>query len=70
MTHLPFLASDHALLYIQLSPIIGANARRRLFRFEAVWLSHAGFKDLVLTSWNRNMGTRETMNNLRKVLRT
>lgn len=35
VTHLPFLASDHAPLYIQLAPVGRGDPRRRPFRFEA-----------------------------------
>lgn len=35
VTHLPFLASDHAPLFVQLNPGVGGNQSRRPFRFEA-----------------------------------
>jgi len=38
VTHLPFLASDHAPLYVQLCPVVECNPSRRPFRFEAMWL--------------------------------
>lgn len=68
VTHLPFLASDHAPLYVQLSPEAGGNPGRRPFRFEAAWLKHEGFKELLLASWNGNINTPEALNGLRKTL--
>lgn len=42
---------------------------RRPFRFEAAWLNHPGFKDLLLTSWDNSLNTREALSKLRKVLK-
>lgn len=50
VTHLPFLASDHRPLYVQLEPEQRSNPRRRPFIFEAAWLKHEGFKELLLAS--------------------
>ena len=69
VTHLPFMASDHAPLYLQLSPEVICDARRRPFRFEAAWLSHDGFRDLLSASWNRQMSTPAALIMLRKTLR-
>lgn len=33
VSHLPFLASDHAPLFLQLSPEVGVNVSRRIFCF-------------------------------------
>lgn len=41
VSHLPFLASDHAPLYLQLTSEVKGNACRRPFRFEAAWLQHS-----------------------------
>ncbi|CAA7029675.1 unnamed protein product [Microthlaspi erraticum] len=57
VTHLPFLSSDHAPLYIQLSPEIAGDPRRRPFRFEAAWLKHDGFQDLMKASWKGDLNT-------------
>lgn len=65
VTHLPFLSSDHAPLYIQLCPEEECNPRRRPFRFEAVWLTHLGFKDLLVASWDAQLKTPEALNVLR-----
>ena len=47
VSHLPFLASNHAPVYVQLEPEQRGNPRRRPFRFEAAWLKHDGFKELL-----------------------
>ncbi|WZZ66780.1 hypothetical protein YC2023_078150 [Brassica napus] len=61
VSHLPFLASDHAPVYVQLEPEQRGNTRRRPFRFEAAWLKHDGFKELLSTSWNRELSTPEAL---------
>ena len=61
VSHLPFLASDHAPVYVQLEPEQRGNPRRRPFRFEAAWLKHDGFKELLSTSWNRELSTPEAL---------
>lgn len=57
VTHLPFLSSDHAPLYLQLEPETRGNPSRRPFRFEAAWLKHEGFRELLQASWNGNLTT-------------
>lgn len=69
MTHLPFLSSDHAPLYIQLQSEDGGDPKRRPFRFEAAWLGHTGFKDLISSSWRREITTPEALSMLQKTLR-
>lgn len=61
VAHLPFLASDHAPIYVQLEPKQRGNPRRRPFRFEAAWLKHEGFKELLLASWNGSIRTPEAL---------
>ncbi|CAA7053603.1 unnamed protein product [Microthlaspi erraticum] len=68
VTHLPFLSSDHAPLYLQLSPVLSGDPRRRPFRFEAAWLKHASFQDLVRTSWKGDLNTNVALCELRRVL--
>jgi len=68
VTHLPCLASYHAPLYLQLLPKTGCDPSRRPFRFEAAWLQHEGFKELLLTSWDRELRTQEALNKLRITL--
>lgn len=69
VTHLPFLASDHAPLYVQLSPEVGQNRGRRPFRFEAAWLNHPSFKDLLEVSWNRELQTPIALNEVKDKLK-
>lgn len=69
VTHLPFYSSDHAPLYVQLMPEVKGDPRRRPFRFEAAWLQHEGFRELLVSSWNNSLSTTEALNNLRVKLR-
>lgn len=69
VTHLPVMASDHAPLYLQLSPEAKGNPERRPFRFEAAWLNHPGFKDLLANSWRNELSTPEALEGLRVKLR-
>lgn len=68
VSHLPFLSSDHSPLYIQLCPDISRDPTRRPFRFEAAWLSHPGFKELLVNSWNANLSTPQALEGLRETL--
>ena len=61
ISHLPFLASDHAPLYLQLTPEVQGNACRRLFCFEAAWLQHSEFQELLAASWDQDIDTREAL---------
>lgn len=69
VSHLPFMSSDHAPMYVQLCPEVRGTPSRRPFRFEAAWLTHPGFKDLFVTSWNREMTTSEALKGLQIKLR-
>ncbi|KAG7594034.1 Reverse transcriptase domain [Arabidopsis thaliana x Arabidopsis arenosa] len=62
--HLPFLSSDHVPLYVKLRPELQGNPRRRPFRFEAAWLKHESFKELILNSWNDSVSTPEALERL------
>lgn len=64
VTHLPFLSSDHTPLYVQLCPELKRDPRRRPFRFEAAWLSHPGFKELLVNSWSRELSTQQALQGL------
>ncbi|XP_048611877.1 uncharacterized protein LOC125586108 [Brassica napus] len=61
VSHLPFLASDHTPAYVQLEPEQRGNPKRRPFRFEAAWLKHEGFKEILAASWNGEMRTPEAL---------
>lgn len=69
VSHLPFLSSDHAPLYVQLNPVLDSNPRRRPFRFEAMWLKHESFQDMLKASWDSRLSTPEALNRLRGKLR-
>lgn len=69
VSHLPFLASDHTQIYVLLDPVRKANPRRRPFRFEAAWLKHDGFKELLVSSWNGEMSTPEALVSLKEKLK-
>ncbi|CAA7030621.1 unnamed protein product [Microthlaspi erraticum] len=67
--HLPYLSSDHTPLYLQLEPGDTGDPRRRPFRFEAAWLKHSGFKELLLNSWNGALATPNALEDLKVKLR-
>lgn len=69
VSHLPFLASDHAPLYVQLDPERRGDPRRRPFRFEAAWLKHDEFKELLNASWNGELSTLAALESLKKKLK-
>ncbi|KAL8152024.1 hypothetical protein V2J09_021832 [Rumex salicifolius] len=65
VTHLPFLSSDHAPLYLQFCSDTKGNPVRRPFRFEAAWLKHSGFKELLIASWDPGVSTPSALDRLR-----
>uniref|UniRef100_A0A1J3D4G4 Uncharacterized protein n=1 Tax=Noccaea caerulescens TaxID=107243 RepID=A0A1J3D4G4_NOCCA len=67
--HLPYLSSDHVPLYVQLDPGLVGDPKRRPFRFEAAWLKHPGFKELLANSWNGEMETPRALESLKEKLR-
>ncbi|KAL8137127.1 hypothetical protein V2J09_003128 [Rumex salicifolius] len=69
VTHLPFLSSDHSPLYLQLCPAQRGDPRRRPFRFEAAWLHHPAFKELLSVSWKTDVSTPTALDLLRVKLR-
>lgn len=69
VTHLPFLASDHTPLFVQLNPIQTGDPRRRPFRFEAAWLLHESFRDLLANSWSDSISTPQALARLKAKLR-
>jgi len=69
VTHLPFVASDHAPLFVQLSPGVAGNPRRRPLRFEEAWLKHTGFQELLSASWRNDISTPKALTGLRETLR-
>lgn len=69
VSHLPFLASDHAPLYVQLTPEVKGNACRPPFCFEAAWLQRSKFKEVLAASWDLEINTIEALNRLGVTLR-
>lgn len=69
VTHLPFLSSDHAPVYVQLCPPTREDPRRRPFRFKAAWLQHTSFKDLLMASWNNEISTQMALKHLQTNLK-
>lgn len=69
VSHLSFLSSDHAPLYVQLCPDVRRNPGRRPFRFEAAWLSYTGFKELLVNSWDGELTTPQALEGLRVKLK-
>lgn len=69
VSHLPFMSSDHAPLYVQLCPQQMLDPRRRPFRFEAAWLNHEGFKGLLAASWDPGLSTPAALEKLKGRLR-
>lgn len=55
INHLPKLKSDHSPLLINFEHRRNANRRRRPFRFEAIWLTHPNFNQLVNDNWINQM---------------
>lgn len=54
---------------MQLSPEVERNPSRRPFRFEAAWLNHSSFKELMIASWDGRLKTPEALNKLRVKLK-
>ncbi|XP_031378431.1 uncharacterized protein LOC116193821 [Punica granatum] len=49
--YLPRTHSDHRPILLKLNPTM--STMNRPFRFESIWLSHIGFKNLVRNSWEQ-----------------
>lgn len=45
------------------------DPRKRPFRFEAAWLSHPGFRELLENSWNGELSTQQALQGLRDKLK-
>ncbi|CAA7024104.1 unnamed protein product [Microthlaspi erraticum] len=52
----------------RLAPVAVRDPKRRPFRFEAAWLKHPGFKELLQTSWKGELCTMEALSMLRRTL--
>ncbi|XP_021823802.1 uncharacterized protein LOC110765062 [Prunus avium] len=49
--HLPRTKSDHCPIKISLKSSFSSSPIARPFRFEAMWLTHAHFKDFLMQQW-------------------
>ncbi|KAL2899374.1 hypothetical protein RDABS01_024456 [Bienertia sinuspersici] len=52
--HLPAIQSDHCPLLISSNGFAPLNSLNRPFRFQAAWLTHEKFQDLMKESWDSN----------------
>ncbi|XP_023643350.1 uncharacterized protein LOC111831938 [Capsella rubella] len=59
----------HAPLLVQLLPEMSSNPRRQPSWFEAMFLMHPGFKELLLTSWNGSVSAQVALKKLQMTLR-
>lgn len=57
INHLPKLKSDHSPLLMNFDIRRQMNRRRRPFRFEAIWLTHPSFNNLILDNWRPNQAS-------------
>ncbi|KAL8159991.1 hypothetical protein V2J09_001528 [Rumex salicifolius] len=55
--HLSTAYSDHLPILIRLAGISSSSGNNRPFRFQAAWLQHEGFKDLIESSWSKSLST-------------
>ena len=49
--HLRCDSSDHCPLHVTFSDLISPS-NKKLFRFEEMWLSNAGYEEIVQLVWN------------------
>ncbi|XP_016652264.1 PREDICTED: uncharacterized protein LOC107881841 [Prunus mume] len=54
--HLPRVKSDHYPLLISLNFAQYPHSEFKIFRFQAMWMLHQGFKDFVSAIWNNSNG--------------
>ncbi|CAL2256143.1 unnamed protein product [Prunus armeniaca] len=54
--HLPRVRSDHCPLLISLNSAQYPHSEFKIFRFQAMWMLHQGFKDFVSAIWNNSNG--------------
>ncbi|XP_020234400.1 uncharacterized protein LOC109814395 [Cajanus cajan] len=52
LSHLNPLKLDHSPILLKLNPDRSERPTRRPFRFEAAWLTHDGFFDIMRREWN------------------
>lgn len=49
--HLPYFKSDHRAVLMRINRKANPNRRRRPFRFQAAWLTHNDFPNLMKKNW-------------------
>lgn len=54
--HLARMSSDHCPLLIKIAPHYSTNKTNPPFRFQAMWMQHNSFGDVVSTTWNNSHG--------------
>ncbi|KAL8162333.1 LOW QUALITY PROTEIN: hypothetical protein V2J09_013822 [Rumex salicifolius] len=69
VAHLSYFSSNHTPLLLRLSPCRRGDPARRPFRFEAAWLSHPEFKELLNVSWDTSLSTPGALDLLRRNLK-
>ncbi|KAL5818956.1 hypothetical protein ACOSQ4_022798 [Xanthoceras sorbifolium] len=69
--HLPRINSDHCPLLMSLTSRHIPEGKLKPFRFEAMWLKHSNFNEVVSNNWCKaNVGIKEKVDRLTEHLRT
>lgn len=50
---------------MQLCPELRRDPRNRPFRFEAAWLCHPGFREMLVSSWSGELSTQQALEGLK-----
>ncbi|XP_020211577.1 uncharacterized protein LOC109796303 [Cajanus cajan] len=66
VTHLNPLKLDHVPVLLKLKNQRTLNSTRRPFRFEAAWLTHVNFKEVVKQSWRINGSWNDRVQHIQK----
>lgn len=66
--HLLIVKSDHTLVLIQLEGVENVP-RHKDFKFQAAWLTHPGFKEVVSGAWDKNMNFADNVSKMASTLR-
>ncbi|XP_020224308.1 uncharacterized protein LOC109806346 [Cajanus cajan] len=68
LTHLNPMKSNHALLLLKLHPNYFDCHSRRPFHFEAAWITHKEFPDLLKCEWNMHNNWNQRLNHTKQSL--
>lgn len=63
--HLARYSSDHSPLLLELSPNITKDKKKRPFRFEAAWLSHPQFNEVLNNNWREEISVPTALKSLK-----